>query len=132
MRRFISVLIVIAILLTVLPAGVVAADVALPASLDAFLNNVEFAFLSAEYRTYYCTYPTQWDNILSLIVQHPSCADFSAYPVVQPVYNGAMDPYGWWGAYMAYDVEAVKWVAQNIFHLSGADYDTLVTDAFYN
>ena len=64
-------------------------------------------------------------NLIASIVNNGSCVRFSLYPGEgQQNFWGESDPRGWakeYGAYAAYDVQSVDWIAEHVFHLSPAD-----------
>lgn len=81
-------------------------------------------------------------NLLSQIVCGYPCVDFALYPVSAPVFHwgdGTSDPMNWAGDagyYAEFDPAAVQWIAQQVFHLSDADYQAvldrcLFSGAFY-
>ena len=81
-------------------------------------------------------------NLVAQIVAPRSCVDISRYPVTQPVYHtwdGTSDPLDWSKnshCWIEYDPEAVRWIAENVFHLSASDYESVLqrclnSGAFY-
>ena len=81
-------------------------------------------------------------NLLNQIVCAYPCVDFDRYPVEAPVFHwgdGTSDPMNWAGDagyYAEFEPDAVRWIAQQVFHLSDADYRAvldrcLFSGAFY-
>lgn len=61
-------------------------------------------------------------NLLSAIVNNPSCVDASVYPGKAPVehWDAGSDPKGWkdelYTGYLEFDQKKAEWIATKIFH----------------
>ena len=119
MRRMLSILLILVLMLGLLPTGASAADLtdADRKEIDELLSYYEW--YGADYN---CTDAAAssggvWkSNLLTAVVTNPYCVRFSRYPVTVQNNWSKADPKGRWSSHSRVSAADAHWLLTNIFH----------------
>ena len=121
MKRMLSVLLVLVLILGLLPVGASAASLSESDKndIDELLSNYEWYGVNYNCTNAAATTGGVWkSNLLAAVVSNPYCVRYSRYPVTVQNNWSKADPKGRWSSYSRVSVTDAHWLLKNIFHCS--------------